>query len=216
MSTGGPLKQIQTNHGRYAAKDLPYALLDFDKTQVHVSSVSGTPENPLWAGDNTSYKFDVTSQTELSMSIYLRNPNGPSGASRLATDIFLGQVRIHPKFEETQPHMEDVKSSKRDREKPAGYPSMDDRPKGQGDEWHPMVFGKGKVKIGLKYVENRQKALKIEDFDLLKVVGKGSFGKVMQVRKKDTHRIYALKTIRKAHIISRSEVAHTLAERSVL
>ena len=35
-------------------------------------------------------------------------------------------------------------------------------------------------------------------------------------RKRDTHRIYALKTIRKAHIISRSEVAHTLAERSVL
>jgi serum/glucocorticoid-regulated kinase 2 len=35
-------------------------------------------------------------------------------------------------------------------------------------------------------------------------------------RKKDTYRIYALKTIRKAHIISRSEVAHTLAERSVL
>ena len=35
-------------------------------------------------------------------------------------------------------------------------------------------------------------------------------------RKRDTHRIYALKTLRKAHIISRSEVAHTLAERSVL
>lgn len=38
----------------------------------------------------------------------------------------------------------------------------------------------------------------------------------MQVRKKDTGRIYALKTIRKAHIISRSEVTHTLAERTVL
>lgn len=35
-------------------------------------------------------------------------------------------------------------------------------------------------------------------------------------RKRDTHRIYALKTIKKAHIISRSEVSHTLAERSVL
>jgi serum/glucocorticoid-regulated kinase 2 len=34
--------------------------------------------------------------------------------------------------------------------------------------------------------------------------------------KKDTQRIYALKTIRKQHIISRSEVTHTLAERSVL
>jgi serum/glucocorticoid-regulated kinase 2 len=39
--------------------------------------------------------------------------------------------------------------------------------------------------------------LTIEAFDLLKVIGKGSFGKVMQVRKKDTQRIYALKTIRK-------------------
>lgn len=38
----------------------------------------------------------------------------------------------------------------------------------------------------------------------------------MQVRKKDTGRIYALKTIRKAHIVSRSEVTHTLAERTVL
>ena len=56
----------------------------------------------------------------------------------------------------------------------------------------------------------------IDDFELLKVVGKGSFGKVMQVRKKDTGRIYALKTIRKAHIVSRSEVTHTLAERTVL
>ena len=35
-------------------------------------------------------------------------------------------------------------------------------------------------------------------------------------RKKDTSRIYALKTIRKAHIISRAEVNHTLAERTVL
>ena len=56
----------------------------------------------------------------------------------------------------------------------------------------------------------------IDAFDLLKVIGKGSFGKVMQVRKKDTGRIYALKTIRKAHIVSRSEVTHTLAERTVL
>ncbi|KAJ3548626.1 hypothetical protein NM208_g912 [Fusarium decemcellulare] len=56
----------------------------------------------------------------------------------------------------------------------------------------------------------------IDNFELLKVVGKGSFGNVMRVRKKDTNRIYALKTIRKAKIISRSEVAHTLAERSVL
>jgi serum/glucocorticoid-regulated kinase 2 len=49
------------------------------------------------------------------------------------------------------------------------------------------------------------------------VIGKGSFGKVMQVRKKDTQRIYALKTIRKANIASRpGEITHILAERTVL
>jgi serum/glucocorticoid-regulated kinase 2 len=39
----------------------------------------------------------------------------------------------------------------------------------------------------------------------------------MQVRKKDTQRIYALKTIRKAHIAQRpGEITHILAERTVL
>jgi serum/glucocorticoid-regulated kinase 2 len=65
-------------------------------------------------------------------------------------------------------------------------------------------------------VQNQTHKLSASDFELLKVIGKGSFGKVMQVRKKDTDRIYALKTIQKAKIISRSEVTHTLAERSVL
>jgi len=63
----------------------------------------------------------------------------------------------------------------------------------------------------------RGEPLTIEAFDLLKVIGKGSFGKVMQVRKKDTQRIYALKTIRKAHIAQRpGEITHILAERTVL
>jgi serum/glucocorticoid-regulated kinase 2 len=43
-------------------------------------------------------------------------------------------------------------------------------------------------------------SLTIDSFELLKVIGRGSFGKVMQVRKRDTGRIYALKTIRKAHV----------------
>ena len=39
----------------------------------------------------------------------------------------------------------------------------------------------------------------------------------MQVRKKDTQRIYAMKTIRKANIASRpGEITHILAERTVL
>nr|CCA24743.1 protein kinase putative [Albugo laibachii Nc14] len=56
----------------------------------------------------------------------------------------------------------------------------------------------------------------IEDFDLLKVLGKGSFGKVMMVRKKDTKKIYAMKTLRKAALVKRNQILHTKTERSIL
>lgn len=195
---------------------MPYALLDFDKVQVFVNSVQGNPENPLWAGGNTQYKFDVSRVTELVIHLYMRNPNAPPGAGR-SQDIFLGVARINPKFEERQPYVDDPKLSKKDREKAAAEHAQKQNGEGQsGVEWVNVQFGSGKIKVGVEYVETRVGKLKIEDFELLKVVGKGSFGKVMQVRKKDTNRIYALKTIRKAHIISRSEVGHTLAERLVL
>jgi len=56
----------------------------------------------------------------------------------------------------------------------------------------------------------------VEDFELLKVVGKGSFGKVMQVRKKDTGEIYAMKVLKKDQLVKRKQVAHTKTERKVL
>jgi serum/glucocorticoid-regulated kinase 2 len=216
QTSGGGFNGIPTNHGRISGKYMPYALLDFDKLQVFVNSVEGTPENPFWAGGNTQYKFDVSRVTELVIHLYMRNPNAPPGSGR-SMDIFLGVVRINPRFEERQPFVEDPKASKKDRERAAAEYASKQQGLGQsGVEWAEVQYGTGKLKIGVEYIENRAGKLKIEDFELLKVVGKGSFGKVMQVRKKDTSRIYALKTIRKAHIISRSEVAHTLAERSVL
>ncbi|KAL0768697.1 hypothetical protein CaCOL14_008005 [Colletotrichum acutatum] len=216
QTSGGGFTGIPTNHGRISGKYMPYALLDFDKMQVFVNSVEGTPENPLWAGGNTQYKFDVSRVTELVIHLYMRNPLATPGSGR-SQDIFLGVARINPRFEEKHQFVEDPKLSKKDREKAAADFAARERALGHsGVEWVDVQYGTGKVKIGVEYVENRAGKLKIEDFELLKVVGKGSFGKVMQVRKKDTNRIYALKTIRKAHIISRSEVAHTLAERSVL
>lgn len=74
----------------------------------------------------------------------------------------------------------------------------------------------GEIMLTIEYKPLTKKHLSIDDFDLLKVIGKGSFGKVMQVVKKDTKQIYALKTLRKQHIVSRLEVTHTLAERTVL
>merc|ERR1719409_2021283 len=55
--------------------------------------------------------------------------------------------------------------------------------------------------------------LGLDDFDLLKVLGKGSFGKVMLAKKKDSGKIYAMKTLRKAALIKRNQLEHTATER---
>ena len=172
----GGINGFPTNHGRYSSKYLPYALLDFDKLQVFVNAVSGTPENPLWAGDNTAYKFDVSRAADLSVQVYLRNPNAPPGSGR-SEDILLGACRVTPRFEQRPPQHQDPKASRKDKEK-----LPQDHSQGQsGAHWLDVVHGTGQLKIGVEFVENRQRALSIDDFELLKVVGRGSFGKVMQV-----------------------------------
>ncbi|CAI8015167.1 Ribosomal protein S6 kinase beta-2 [Geodia barretti] len=59
-----------------------------------------------------------------------------------------------------------------------------------------------------------------ECFDLLKVLGKGGYGKVFQVRKrtgKDANKIFAMKVLKKAAIIrSKKDTIHTKSERSIL
>lgn len=48
------------------------------------------------------------------------------------------------------------------------------------------------------------------------VVGKGSFGMVIQVKKKDDGKIYAMKVLKKEHVLKRKQVEHTMAERRIL
>lgn len=63
------------------------------------------------------------------------------------------------------------------------------------------------------------KPLGIDDFELLKVVGRGAFGKVMLVKKiegKNSGQIYAMKILKKAHIIKNDQVENTKAEQHIL
>lgn len=59
-----------------------------------------------------------------------------------------------------------------------------------------------------------------QDFELLKVLGKGGYGKVFQVKKvtgTDANKIYAMKVLKKATIVrNQKDTAHTKAERNIL
>jgi len=57
----------------------------------------------------------------------------------------------------------------------------------------------------------------LDDFQLLKVIGKGSYGKVMLVKSaKSGDQIFAMKMLRKDNVVKRNQVEHTKAERNVL
>lgn len=84
-----------------------------------------------------------------------------------------------------------------------------------GTRGHETVTGE--LWLQLTYTAIRSKVhLKPSDFDFLKLIGRGTFGRVFQVRKKDTRRIYAMKVLSKKEIVAKKEVAHTIGERKIL
>jgi serine/threonine protein kinase len=56
----------------------------------------------------------------------------------------------------------------------------------------------------------------IEDYDLIKVLGKGCMGKVFLSRERHSNKLYALKAISKEWVVFRQEVEHTKTERDIL
>jgi len=62
----------------------------------------------------------------------------------------------------------------------------------------------------------KKKVQTLDDFEYLKVLGKGTFGKVILCREKATSQLYAIKILKKSVIIAKEEVVHTLTENRVL
>lgn len=96
------------------------------------------------------------------------------------------------------------------------------------DDWiRELIAERDRVQGKRKLTENDPKApaatsamqpekVGVEDFELMTVIGKGSFGKVILVKKKDTKKVYAMKVLNKKTIYDRGEVEHTKSEKNIL
>jgi len=137
-------------------------------------------------GDADNRSDVVGDHAEIDVSVYDR-ANG---------EAFLGHVRFCPNLVEySEPY--------------DGWFPLEPR-EGEGG----VVTGEIHLKLNFQKVEKKHYGP--EDFEILKLIGKGTFGQVFQVRKRDTRRIYAMKVLSKKVIVQKKEVAHTLGERNIL
>ncbi|KHJ34867.1 putative camp-dependent protein kinase catalytic subunit [Erysiphe necator] len=142
--------------------------------------------NPHW---ETKAIFDVVgSDPSIHLTIYDRG---------LAADEFLG----HTEF---QANLTDIDSPPF-----KGWLQL----QGKNDK---DCANMGEIYVEVKFQPTRKRHYGPEDFQFLKLIGKGTFGQVYQVRKKDTGRIYAMKVLQKKVIVQKKEVAHTVGERNIL
>jgi len=161
------------------------------------SSNSGTSSDPRESGRAklvTDPKwehdavFDVVGvHSEIDISVYDRSNQ----------EAFLGHIRFCPTLIEY--------------EKPYdGWFTLEPR---EGEDADNIT---GEIHLSISFTKTDKKHYGPEDFEILKLIGKGTFGQVFQVRKRDTKRIYAMKVLSKKVIVQKKEVAHTLGERNIL
>merc|ERR1719419_1919897 len=64
--------------------------------------------------------------------------------------------------------------------------------------------------------KRKKKKVTVEHFKTVKIIGRGAFGEVRVVKKKDDNGVYAMKTMLKKEMIDKNQVEHIKAERDLL
>jgi serum/glucocorticoid-regulated kinase 2 len=66
------------------------------------------------------------------------------------------------------------------------------------------------------YEKTFNNKLGVDDFSIIKLVGKGAYGKVFLVSKKGTGNIYAMKILKKKEMILKEQVLHIKTEKRIM
>ena len=66
------------------------------------------------------------------------------------------------------------------------------------------------------FLRLRRVRLSVDDFQCIQIIGKGAYGEIRLVQKKDNGKIFAMKILRKSLLIRKDQMAHVKAERDLL
>ncbi|KAF8640638.1 hypothetical protein AX17_000295 [Amanita inopinata Kibby_2008] len=114
------------------------------------------------------------------------------------------------------------KSSRLSRVYAASAPTQDTSSSKTGDESSISTTEKKRAKkkrsmsTAPREPKKPRRKVVIDDFEMMRVLGKGCAGKVLLVKHKPTTKLYALKAITKRHVLAHQELQHTLTEQAVL
>ena len=70
--------------------------------------------------------------------------------------------------------------------------------------------------IASRFRRMKRRVLRNDQFERLKLIGKGEFGDVYLVRDKEDSAVYAMKILRKSELIAKGQIRNTLTERDLL
>lgn len=196
------------------------------------SAYSSKPSRPQATGN--SYKGSSYSRTNATSSKYKKPSTGASKAGKTSNKYgsgYAGAARPKPSKQYGKSNYSGQPRAASSSTKSSAYASDRQPSKSKyatgGSKWQPsaqpvinedqtLAIPEKDDPPRSKHGFAMDKKMTIEDFVFLKVVGKGSFGKVMQVRYKKDGKIYAMKVLKKKALVKRKQVIHTRTERRVV
>ncbi|EPQ26835.1 uncharacterized protein PFL1_05470 [Pseudozyma flocculosa PF-1] len=96
----------------------------------------------------------------------------------------------------------------------AGIPE-EQRMDESGDDAEASAPRRRSTRRGQRRTRESEKVT-VDDFEMIRVLGKGCAGKVLLVRHNESRGLFAMKSIYKRHVLAHQELQHTLTEQSVL
>lgn len=72
--------------------------------------------------------------------------------------------------------------------------------------WTRLIANRPNVTQESDFLRLRRTRLGPDDFHTVKVIGRGAFGEVRLVQKKDSGRVFAMKTLRKNEMVKKDQV----------